>query len=125
MILVHSSIYGYFPCIGKYPTMESDSNKVVVDYSPLLLRSIWSLFAFSTVFAGLRVVAKLTTHRPLQWDDHFLSASWVSPALENRLFLWVDTIKFLVLTAILRLGLSPYIHGSAHQRCRLRHRTAF
>lgn len=97
--------------------MEPDSNQVIINYSPLLLRSIWSLFAFSTVFAGLRVVAKLTTHRPLQWDDYFLGASWVSLALENRLSLWVDTIKFLVLTSILCLGLPPYIHSSAYQRC--------
>ncbi|SPO04716.1 uncharacterized protein DNG_07401 [Cephalotrichum gorgonifer] len=68
--------------------MDADSTKVVVDYSPLLLRSIWSMFGFATLFAWLRAFAKLTTGVPFWWDDHFLNASWlcllVSTALLAR-----------------------------------------
>lgn len=60
-------------------TMDANSSEVVVDYSPLLLRSIWSLFGFATLFVGLRAYARLTPHLALWWDDHFLNASWVNP----------------------------------------------
>lgn len=63
--------------------MDADSSKAVVDYSPLLLRSIWSLFGFATLFIGLRVYARLTPHPALWWDDHLLITSWVSPVSKN------------------------------------------
>ena len=105
--------------------MAADSTKAVVDYSPLLLRSIWSLFAFATVFAGLRVVAKLAKHRPLQWDDHFLNVSWVSPVPEHHLPRWFDTRRLSDTDRYFASGLSPCVCGFAHQRCRLWNRPAF
>ena len=53
----------------------------VVDYSPLLLGSIWALTAVTTMFFSLRIYAKLSRHRSLWWDDYFLIVSWVRSTL--------------------------------------------
>jgi len=49
-----------------------------IDQGALLNLSIWTLAAGSTGFLALRVWAKLRRDRKLWWDDHFLTAAWVS-----------------------------------------------
>ena len=77
--LVPSSSHANHSCVGNSIAMDANSSQAVVDYSPLLLRSIWSLFGFATLFVWLRVYARLTSQLSLWWDDHFVNASWVSP----------------------------------------------
>ncbi|KAL2135492.1 hypothetical protein VTI74DRAFT_8351 [Chaetomium olivicolor] len=51
----------------------------VPNYAGRMLWAIWSLTVGSAVFLALRVYCKLTRHRSLWWDDHFLIArlpSW-------------------------------------------------
>ncbi|AEO68368.1 uncharacterized protein THITE_30931, partial [Thermothielavioides terrestris NRRL 8126] len=47
------------------------------NYAGMLEASIWALTAVSGVFLGLRIYCKLTRHRSLLWDDHFLVLSWI------------------------------------------------
>lgn len=59
-------------------TAEAAAPRVVPNYAPMLLWAIWAVTIVSAVFLGLRVYCKLTRHRKLWWDDHFLILSWVS-----------------------------------------------
>ncbi|GAB1317733.1 Rhodopsin domain-containing protein [Madurella fahalii] len=50
----------------------------VDNLGPYLLHVVWSLVALSGLFLGLRAYCKLRRRRPLWWDDHFLTASWIT-----------------------------------------------
>lgn len=43
---------------------------------PMVLAVCWSMTAIAALFLGARLYVKLTTHKRLWWDDHFLVASW-------------------------------------------------
>lgn len=43
---------------------------------PMMLAVCWSMTAIAALFLGARLYVKLTTHKRLWWDDHFLVASW-------------------------------------------------
>lgn len=45
---------------------------------PKVNTAVWCLFAFATIFLGLRVYCKFRRNRGLWWDDYVLIASWVS-----------------------------------------------
>ena len=48
------------------------------DYGPQFLAAIWILSGAATIFLALRLYCKLSTHKGLWWDDHVITASWVS-----------------------------------------------
>lgn len=64
-------------------TAEAAAPRVVPNYAPMLLWSIWTVTVVSAIFLSLRVYCKLTRHRSLWWDDHFLILSWVSTAASS------------------------------------------
>jgi hypothetical protein len=47
------------------------------DFGPLLNLAIWTLAGSSTVFLGLRLLAKHRGKRALWYDDYLLIAAWV------------------------------------------------
>jgi len=62
------------------PRRDEPPPREVPNYASRLLWAIWSLTIAAAVFLALRVYCKLSRHRSLWWDDHFLIASWVRNA---------------------------------------------
>jgi hypothetical protein len=47
------------------------------DNGPVVLGVTWFLCAFSGVFLGLRLYAKISRRAPLWWDDYIIALAWV------------------------------------------------
>ncbi|KAL1873597.1 hypothetical protein VTK73DRAFT_839 [Phialemonium thermophilum] len=52
------------------------------DYGPQINFTLWFLAALSSLFLALRLYCKAWRHRGLWWDDHVLTAAWVSLVLQ-------------------------------------------
>ncbi|KAK4459330.1 hypothetical protein QBC42DRAFT_232002 [Cladorrhinum samala] len=63
--------------LARRDTAEAATPRVVPNYAPMLLGSIWAVTIVSALFLSLRIYCKVTRHRLLWWDDHFLILSWI------------------------------------------------
>lgn len=68
-----SASSGTTSVIGSTIISSSDGN-----LGPVVLGVCWAEAGITSIFLGLRLYVKLTTHRKLYWDDYLLIASWVT-----------------------------------------------
>lgn len=72
--------------VGSPPPGYSDG------LGPMILAVCWSMTGAATLFLGARVYVKLTAHKRLWWDDHFLLASWVMLVAFSSIITYGTTI---------------------------------